>query len=178
MKAPKNNEKENKLRPHLLPLDLLMELLCPAYEEGLLKYFKESWRMGFLHSVMYDACQRHIKAFYFDKEEFDQETLKLYGIKKPHLGAAIFCLISMYITQKLHPHMDDRGMDMVAYEAHMEKMGLTHYDKARKEMEDIVNEKPVPVETIPTRNKVVASKLVGKLYNFMAKSKTVLWGFF
>ena len=61
--GPKNNEQEGKPRMSLLPLDLLSELLCPCYEEGLRKYSRESWRKGFKISVMMDAALRHLSKF-------------------------------------------------------------------------------------------------------------------
>ncbi len=106
--APKDNKKEGKPQMSLLPMDLLQELLVPAYEEGLQKYFRESWRLGFKMSDMMDALQRHITKFYYKREEFDQETLKTYNIKKHHLGAALFCIISMYNTLQVNPQLDNR----------------------------------------------------------------------
>lgn len=63
--APKNNPQEAKARASLLPMDLLMEYLVPAYEEGIQKYERESWRKGFATSTMIDAALRHIEAFYW-----------------------------------------------------------------------------------------------------------------
>lgn len=103
MTAPKNNLKENKPQMSLIPLDLLKELLCPAYQEGVQKYIRESWREGFKTSVMMDACLRHLTKFYYEREDYDPEYPQ-----KHHLGAAIFCLISMYNSMKNYPEMDDR----------------------------------------------------------------------
>ena len=130
MAAPKNNLSEGKHRPHLIPMDLLMELLCPAYEEGIIKYTEESWREGFNHSVMYDACIRHLEKFYFKKESYDPESMELFGIKKHHLGAALFCLISMYNTEKEHPELDDRSLNR----EHLDHFNAT----GKKPGEDIV----------------------------------------
>ena len=108
-KAPKDNVKEAKPQMSLLPMDLLQELLVPAYEEGLQKYFRESWRLGFKTSDMMDALQRHLTAFYYKRESEDPETFKAYGIRKHHLGAAIFCIISLYNSIKLDKkQFDDR----------------------------------------------------------------------
>jgi hypothetical protein len=107
--APKNNEQEGKHQPSLLPLDLLMELMCPAYLEGTIKYIRESWRHGFKMSVMFDACQRHLEKFFYQYEDYDKETWDKYRIKKHHLGAAMFCIVAMYWTQKIkRKDLDDR----------------------------------------------------------------------
>ena len=108
-KAPKNHISEDKHDMSELPLDLLAELLCPAYKEGSLKkYYRNSWRKGFKMTVMFAACLRHLSKFFFKREVYDQETLEKYGIKKHHLGAAMFCIISLYNDFKYHPHNDDR----------------------------------------------------------------------
>ena len=101
--APKNNIEEGKTRMSLLPLDILSEMLCPAYEEGVKKYEKDSWRKGFLLSIMMDACLRHLTAFFYTHEDYDPTYPK-----KHHLGAATFCLISMYHSWKNYPDSDDR----------------------------------------------------------------------
>ncbi len=84
----------------LLPLDVLTELLVPAYEEGLQKYYRDSWRKGFDINVLMDATLRHLTSFFYDKENYDKDTFKKYGIKKSHLGAAIFNIICMYDSSK------------------------------------------------------------------------------
>lgn len=107
--APKNNIQEAKPDMSELPLDLLTELLCPCYLEGSKhKYYRNSWRKGFKMSIMMAACLRHLTKFFFMRETYDTETLITYGIKKHHLGAAMFCIISMYNDHKNHPHNDDR----------------------------------------------------------------------
>lgn len=95
MHAPKDYEKENKPKMSLLPMDLLGKYLCPAYEEGLIKYYRNSWRKGFKISVMIDAARRHISKFWEEGEDFDQETLENYGIKKHHIAAVLFCCLSI-----------------------------------------------------------------------------------
>lgn len=102
--APKNAGKEGKARITLLPMDILTEYLVPAYEEGLIKYERESWRRGFLVSEMIDASLRHIYAFQFSDEDQDQESVT----NKHHLAGAIFSLISALHTLKHHPDLDDR----------------------------------------------------------------------
>lgn len=104
MTAPKNDIQEGKNRLTLLPMDIIAELLIPAYEEGVDKYERESWRRGFKVSKMIDAAKRHIKAFYYYGEDIDQDS----STKKYHLGGAIFSLLSAYHSVKYHPELDDR----------------------------------------------------------------------
>lgn len=107
--APKDDEKEGKHDMSELPLDLLSELLCPAYKEGSdFKYFRNSWRKGFKLTKLMAACLRHLTKFFYEKEEYDQETIEKFGIKKHHLGAAMFCIIAMYHTINNYPELDDR----------------------------------------------------------------------
>lgn len=102
--APKNDVEEGKDRLTLLPMDIISELLIPAYEEGVDKYYRESWRRGFKVSKMIDAAKRHIKAFYYDGEDIDEDSIT----KKHHLGGAIFSLLSAYHSLKYYPELDDR----------------------------------------------------------------------
>ena len=100
--APKNNIQENKPRPSLIPLDVLIKHLCPAYEEGIPKYYRESWRKGFQTSVMIDAALRHITEFFWNGKDIDEES------GKHHLAGAIFSLISILHTLDTRPELDDR----------------------------------------------------------------------
>jgi len=106
--APKNNEKENKPQPSLIPMDLLIEFLEPAYRIGIKKYYRESWRKGFSTTTMFDALQRHLTKFFYEGEEFDRESFDKYGIKCSHLGSALFCILSILNTLKTKPELDDR----------------------------------------------------------------------
>lgn len=106
-KAPKNNEQEDKPQMSLIPDDLLRDFLEPAYREGLIKYSRESWRKGFLATVMMDALKRHLTKWFYEGEEFDPDAEKL-GIKKHHLGGALFCLLCLCDMVKNHPELDDR----------------------------------------------------------------------
>jgi hypothetical protein len=100
--APKNNLQEGKPRPSLIPLDVLIKHLCPAYEEGIPKYYRESWRKGFQTSVMIDAALRHITEFFWHGKDIDEES------GKHHLAGAIFSLISILHTLDTRPELDDR----------------------------------------------------------------------
>lgn len=106
MTAPKNNIQEGKPRPSLLPMDVLIKHICPAYEEGVLKYERESWRGGFETSVMIDATQRHIEKFYYGGQDIDPESTT----GKHHLAGAVFCLLSILHTLDKHPELDDREL--------------------------------------------------------------------
>ena len=113
MGSPKNDAEEKKPTPNVIPMDLLIPLLCPTYQEGIEKYYKNSWRMGggFPISLGYDSLIRHLTAFYFKKEDYDKETEEKFGFKKHHLGAIIFWAICMYDTLENHPKLDDRKKD-------------------------------------------------------------------
>jgi len=102
--APKNNIHEGKPRPSLLPMDILMKYLCEAYEEGVIKYERESWRDGFSVSVMVDAALRHIIAFFWGCQDVDIQS----ETKKHHLSGAIFSLICILHTLDTRPDLDDR----------------------------------------------------------------------
>lgn len=110
MVAPKNIDQENKPKPSLLPMDLLIKYLCPAYMEGLKKYYRESWRLGFKTSDMYDATIRHLERYFYHKENWDPDAEKL-GIKKHHLAGALFSILCLLDTFENHPELDDRGKD-------------------------------------------------------------------
>ena len=107
MTAPKNNEQEGKPQPSLIPLDLLIKILEPAYREGLIKYRRESWREGFHTTIMMDAAERHLSAHFYDGEDFDPDAKKL-GINKTHLGGALFSILCMAHTMLNHPELDNR----------------------------------------------------------------------
>lgn len=106
--APKNNIQENKAQVSLLPIDVLIEMLEPAYREGLIKYERESWRLGFNSTVMFDAAMRHLTRWFYKGESFDPESKERFNIDKHHLGAVIFCLINLYLTERDHKNLDDR----------------------------------------------------------------------
>lgn len=102
--APKNATQEGKARMSLIPKDILREFVVPAYEEGILKYERDSWRRGFKVSEMMDACERHMEAFFEQCEDMDPDAV----VPKHHLGGAIFSLLSALHTLKYHPELDDR----------------------------------------------------------------------
>lgn len=108
---PKKNaskETAGKLPVDLNPLDIIFRHGTPAYQEGLVKYRKESWRDGFPISDMFAACQRHLELFFYEGQDYDVDTLQRFGIKKHHLGAVMFCVNSMLQTLETRPDLDDR----------------------------------------------------------------------
>jgi hypothetical protein len=109
--APKNDAEEKKAFMDTLPLDLLETLLVPAYEEGLVKYPRESWRAGFKTSRVMRAALRHITECYYKGIDYDPDAESI-GITKHHLGGAIFSLICMYDTIINHPKLDDRPCNL------------------------------------------------------------------
>ncbi len=111
--APKNNVAESKPQVSLIPLDIIIPMLEPAYREGIIKYQRESWRMGFNATVMYDALMRHLNAWFFKGESVDPEPKEKYNIDKHHLGASIFCLINLYMTEMNFPELDDRPFKII-----------------------------------------------------------------
>ena len=102
--APKNNLAEGKPQMSLLPMDLLKKYLTVAYEEGIDKYKRESWRAGFNTSTMIDAALRHIEAFFWQGEDIDPDSKN----NKHHLAGAIFSLLSILHTLDTRPELDDR----------------------------------------------------------------------
>jgi len=113
MPAPKNNTIEDKAQVSLIPLDIIIPMLEPAYREGILKYKRESWRLGFNSTVMYDALMRHLTKWFFNLESYDPEAKEKYNIDKHHLGAAMFCLINLYETEMNFPELDNRPLHML-----------------------------------------------------------------
>ena len=108
MTAPKNIEQEAKPKMSMIPFDLLRDFLIPAYEEGVIKYYRESWRKGFKISDMFDSLQRHSTQFFHNLEDDDKEALERFNIKKHHLGAMLFAVLCMCDTITNHPELDDR----------------------------------------------------------------------
>ncbi len=105
--APKDAAKDGKAKMSLIPMDILMEFLPPAYEEGILKYERESWRRGFKVTEMVDAAQRHLTDFSHKNEDYDPSAEKL-GVMKHHLSGTIFSCLSILHTLKYHSEFDDR----------------------------------------------------------------------
>lgn len=120
MVAPKNTENENKIDLDLIPWGLISRHLPQAYMEGLIKYYKRSWELGFTTTSMYAGAMRHLIA-YRDGEDYDPSAAEL-GIKKLHLAGAMFCIICMLDTFENHPELDDRDKDHKPEDWSSEKM--------------------------------------------------------
>ncbi|MDP8268288.1 MAG: DUF5664 domain-containing protein [Candidatus Tenebribacter davisii] len=105
-KAPKNTINENKPDMDLIPWGLIAKHLPPAYEEGLIKYYKRSWELGFATTSMFSGAMRHLIA-YRDGENYDHSAQEL-GIIKHHLAGALFSILCMLDTYDNHPELDDR----------------------------------------------------------------------
>lgn len=124
--APKNNIQEGKPRASLIPLDVLIRHLTPAYEEGVIKYKRESWRQGFQVSVMVDAALRHISQFFYEGEDYDSTATTL-GVHKHHLAGAIFSLLSILHTLDTRPELDDRPHKLPPPAWPEPTIPITHY---------------------------------------------------
>ena len=105
--APKNDKAEDKPQVSLLPMDLLVPMLEPAYREGVEKYERESWRKGFHISKMFDSTMRHLIAFYYNREFYDPDPLAM-KYSKCHLGGSVFSIINMFNTIQNGKGVDDR----------------------------------------------------------------------
>ena len=153
--APKNNTKEGKPRASLIPWDILIEYLAPAYEEGIIKYVRESWREGFKVTDMYDALQRHLTAFFFDREDYDPDAAKL-GVKKHHLAGAMFCILSILWTLKTRPELDDRPKHNLPPEKPGQPQCYSKFDSSKESCSTCttkfhcVKETPIPIQ-LPTK---------------------------
>ena len=102
--APKNYIEEGKAQMSLLPLDVLRKYIVPAYEEGILKYDRESWRKGFNTSILMDAAIRHLEEFYYQGKDYDL----LSPTNKHHLSGVVFCCLSILYSLENFPELDDR----------------------------------------------------------------------
>ena len=105
--APNRAREVGKVRATVLPMDVILKYLPPAFEEGVLKYYENSWRQGMPVSEMVDKAMRHLVQFHWDFEDYDKEALE-HGIVKHHLAAVIFCCTTALHTLEHHPEKDDR----------------------------------------------------------------------
>ena len=107
--GPKNTIEEGKADLDLIPWDILARHLPQAYEEGLIKYYKESWKLGFTTTSMYAAAMRHLIA-YRSGEDYDPSA-KALGVDKHHLAGALFSILCMLDTFDNFPELDDRNLN-------------------------------------------------------------------
>jgi hypothetical protein len=90
------------VRNSLIPVKAL-NVIARVYHYGASKYAAHNWRKGYDWSLSYDACRRHLDAFW-DGEDLDPES----GL--PHLAHAGFHVLTM-LTFMLDPRYsskDDR----------------------------------------------------------------------
>ncbi len=118
--APKNTLGENKIDLDLIPWGLIAKHLPQAFEEGVIKYYKESWKLGFTTTSMFSATMRHLIA-YRDGENYDPSAQEL-GIIKHHLAGALFSIIMMLDTFDNHPELDNRSKNYKPEDWSTEKM--------------------------------------------------------
>lgn len=89
---------------HLLPLPAIRETV-KVLQFGSKKYAAWNWAKGLNYSRVYDSLQRHLYAWWWDKEEVDSET----GLS--HLAHASCCILFLLFYALLpnkYKQFDDR----------------------------------------------------------------------
>ncbi|MDX9788994.1 MAG: DUF5664 domain-containing protein [Desulfobacterales bacterium] len=132
--APKNNVEEGKDEIYLVPMDLVLRYVPAAYQEGVVKYKRESWRGGFKVSVLVNAIARHLVCFFWGGEDLDREAVEKYGIRKTHMAAIIFCCLSILWTLEVRRDLDDRPGRLRAWR---KNGGVNSAGKDRKKGRDV-----------------------------------------
>ena len=98
---PKDAIGSGKIPMHLWP-DTASAMGCIGLLDGMLKYGRSNFRvMGIRSSIYYDACRRHIDAW-FSGEDYDRDS----GV--PHLSHALACLAIIVDAQAAGKFVDDR----------------------------------------------------------------------
>jgi len=98
---PKDFIGANKVPLHLFP-ETATIYGALALLDGMLKYGRSNWReAGVRASIYYDACRRHINAW-FEGENIDPDS----GL--PHLAHAIACLAILIDAYACNNLRDDR----------------------------------------------------------------------
>lgn len=89
-------------RHSLVPLKAV-GMIARVYNYGAQKYAAHNWRKGYDWSLSYDACRRHLDAFW-EGENLDPES----GL--PHLAHAGFHILTMltFLLDKRYAAKDDR----------------------------------------------------------------------
>ena len=121
--APKFNQ--GKTRLHLCP-PFLKKMMVSELEYGCIKYFKWSWMKGFLVSDMYDATNRHLDAWFYDREEIDEES----GCH--HLDCALFSLAMIRYSLTIEG-MDNRPPVTKEQIAEVIRLGMIELEKRKGE---------------------------------------------
>lgn len=120
----KNDKIEAKPRIHLCP-PFLKHMMVSALEYGCRKYFENSWRAGFHVSRMYSAANRHMDAFFHEREDIDADS----GCH--HLDCAIFNIAMMRYSVDIKGK-DDRPPVTPEQIAEVIRLGMIEIQK-RKE---------------------------------------------
>ena len=112
---PKDAIGSDKLPLHLFPTTALAYGTL-AMLNGALKYGRSNFRaVGVRASIYYDACFRHMMAW-FEGEELDPDD----GV--PHLGAALAC-IAILIDSQIKGNMNDDRMFPTKYREELDRVG-------------------------------------------------------
>jgi hypothetical protein len=93
----KNDLHEGKPNLALLPMDVLGKV-ARAYEYGLKKYRRNSWRKGFKTDRMIAAALRHISQWNDRGQEYDKDAYDSEGMRVHHIAMAVFNLLCVMHT--------------------------------------------------------------------------------
>lgn len=97
---PKDAIGAGKMPLHLWP-QTATAMGCIGLLNGMLKYGRSNYRvLGVRASIYYDACKRHLDAW-FEGEEYDEDGV-------PNLGASLACLAIIVDAQANDKLNDDR----------------------------------------------------------------------
>ena len=120
----------------MVPLPVLGELSI-AMLEGALKYGRANYRaIGVKSSVYYDACRRHLDA-YWEGQDIDPDS----GL--PHITKAIACLTVLRDSQMFGNCEDDRP---IAYPDGWQ-------NELNKQAEELIKRYPNPKEPYMQKDK-------------------------
>lgn len=91
---------------HLFPWDAAEQVVL-VLKFGASKYAERNWEKGIVYSRVFAATQRHLKAWFQDREDIDKDS----GL--PHLAcAACEVLFALAFHVRGMRHIDDRpGVD-------------------------------------------------------------------
>lgn len=91
---------EGKVQLHYLPFNAI-SLIAKVFMFGANKYDDWNWCKGMPYSRLFNACQRHLWAW-FNGEDNDPES------KLSHLGHAGCCVLMLIWMSLCRPDLDDR----------------------------------------------------------------------
>lgn len=97
-----NKDKKGKLDWSLLDMNLLEEVV-EVFEQGAIEYGRWNYRKGHSYSDIYSAIWRHIKAWYWNKQDIDLKS------GKHHLSHVIAnCMMLLHTIKHCSKDFDDR----------------------------------------------------------------------